>query len=219
MTDRPIIFSAPMVRALLDGRKTMTRRLQFDARGRLTTWGKLAQEWERGERDQRVWVREAWGMNHYEYERGPIPKTRPRKLDSAHFVYFATEDDPEINAELRRRPSIHMPRWASRITLDVTGVNVERLNEISEADAIAEGVSIPAAPDGSMLIEIAPNSPLSYAEPRQAGETIDEFIARALTARTLFAALWEKLHGPNTWTASPWVVAISFTVEHRNIDR
>lgn len=184
MTDRPILFDATMVRALLDGRKTQTRRFQFDARGRLTTWGRLAEEWARGERGQRVWVREAWGLNHYKYERGPIPKKRPRELDAAHFVYFGTETDAEILHDMRRRPSIHMPRWFSRLTLAVTGVKVERLQEISRADAISEGC------DGT-----------------PGHDTVCDY-----------SELWDGLHGPGSWDANPWVVAITFIVHHRNID-
>lgn len=227
MTDRPIIFSGPMIRALLDGRKRQTRRLQFDARGRLTTWGRLAQEWERGERDQWVWVREEWGMNHYKHEAGPIPKTRPRELDAAHFVYFATEDDPEINDEMRRRPSIHQPRWASRITLTVTDVRVQRLQEISEADAIAEG-----ATSRNVVIDFGGMSPGWCMDWSRIGQPWPGDKSRSLrghdialgSARMAFASFWNEIHGgtgqhgEGPWDANPWVVAITFTVDLRNID-
>lgn len=224
MTDRPIIFSAQMVRALIDDRKTQTRRLYKPRPGypresgeitptahdRWTEFGPLP--YAPGDR---LWVREAFrGAQGYEGQPPALWGNKP--------VWFVADGAPPdarwSYLSDRSHPSIHMPRWASRLTLDVTDVRVQRLCDITEADAMAEGVSIPATPDGKVLAEIAPNSPMSYAEPRQTGETIDEFIARALTARTLFAALWEKLHGPNTWTANPWVVAVTFAVRHGNID-
>lgn len=200
MSDRPIIFSSSMVRALLAGTKTQTRRFQFDERGRLTTWGKLAEEWARGERGQRVWARETWGMNRGGYDvPALIPKQRPArdKLRDDQLVYFATETDSEILAEMPRRPSIHMPRWASRLTLAVTDVRVERLNEISRTDAIAEGC----------------DSPLTGTEAPTPGPGVwlaDE--------RTSFAILWNGLHGPGAWGANPWVVAVSFEIRLGNID-
>jgi hypothetical protein len=92
-------------------------------------------------------------------------------------------------------PSIHMPRWASRLTLHVTNVRVQRLQEISEEDAVAEGC--------------------------RAGHVIDDIsgIAEGWWARTEFRELWNSLHGPDAWDANPWVVAISFTVERANIDQ
>jgi hypothetical protein len=110
--ERPILFSAPMVRAILDGTKTQTRRIMKTA------------ECKYGKSGDRLWVRETWQEVSW-------PPTGPR------FVYKADGDaSPD-----RWRPSIHMPRWASRITLEVESVRVERLQECSEADAKAEGCS------------------------------------------------------------------------------
>lgn len=184
MTDRPIIFTAPMVLALIDGRKTQTRRLKFDKRGRLTTWGVLAVEWSIGQRDQRVWVRE----NHA-FVGGSDP---------GHFLCEADWREQcavlgleNCDARPRWTPSIHMPRRCSRLTLAVTDVRVQRLQAISEADAITEGMPMPTRlPCGAM-----------DRDPR------DDF-----------AELWNALHGDDAWDANPWVVAITFTVHHRNID-
>ena len=190
MADKPIIFSAPMVRALLDGSKTQTRRVikkkaAFDA---LTiggpSWLTLAGNCDllpiNARPGDRLWVREAvtwvsaWGWR-----------------------YRADNDDLTEKREAgevgKWRPSIHMPRWASRLTLTVTDVRVERLQEIREADAVAEGV------DAVPMDEV----------PRQA----------SMSRRSDFAALWKSLHGPAAWGANPWVAAYTFTVQRGNIDQ
>lgn len=99
----------------------------------------------------------------------------------------------------RWRPSIHMPRWASRITLEVTGVRVERLQDISEADALAEGVfkKIGSSPGGEMdIVETATGSTLYYAAPTQAREE--------------FRHLWGQINGPDSWAENPFVWVIEF---------
>ena len=123
MADRPILFSAPMVRALLAGTKTQTRRVcKLDVRSGMPEpeLASLLRCCPYGVPGDRLWVRETWA-----------PLT----------VGYAYRADPVWNAPPADRwhPSIHMPRAASRITLEVTGVRVERLQDISEADVIAEG--------------------------------------------------------------------------------
>ena len=114
--ERPIIFSGPMIRAILEGRKTQTRRIvKPNCLSKLSPYGRTG---------DRLWVRETWGHN----PEGP------------GYVYRSDGDfDMKFHGD-RWRPSIHMPRWASRITLEVTGVRVERLQDINEEDALAEGV-------------------------------------------------------------------------------
>lgn len=145
MVDRPMIFSAPMVRALLEGRKTQTRRLMPGQ-----AW--LAQAYDpivSGRRiynyagdelvsearfapGDRLWVREAWRATG-EWDCHP-----PRAIQPGYTRY---EADPCVaHSYGKLRPSIFMPRWASRLTLMVTDVKVERLQDISEADAVAEGI-------------------------------------------------------------------------------
>lgn len=128
MADRPILFSAPMVKALLDGRKTQTRRILkpqpigFD-------WYDLKCK-PRFKVGDRLWVRETWN-------------NAIGSSDEPYFKATVAEDTDwtaEERANLVWRPSIFMPRWASRLTLTVTDVRVERLQDISEEDAIAEGV-------------------------------------------------------------------------------
>jgi hypothetical protein len=123
--DRPIIFSAPMVRALLDGRKTQTRRLLSSPLGRVRP-------------GDRLWVRES-------YWHAPSGLGFDTNHINGTLVYSADGLGPDAEdraraAGIRQRPSIHMPRWASRLTLRVTAARRERLQDICEADAIAEGV-------------------------------------------------------------------------------
>ena len=195
MADRPIIFSAPMVRALLSGRKTQTRRIikpqPLQPFCGISTDG--VKWWTNDEEagvieplrvpcaeGDRLWVREAWGMGVSDH--GDCPR------------YKATMDykcgdkiKSEHEGPFKWRPSIHMPRWASRITMEVTAVKVERLQDINRGGAMEEGCPFPNMASG-------PN-PLDW-----------------------FRDLWTSIHGPGAWEANPWVAAISFTVERRNID-
>ena len=119
------------------------------------------------------------------------------KLIDRHCDYRA--DWPEENQRFFNwRPSIHMPRWASRLTLTVTDVLVQRLQDISAADSIAEGVEC----------ETCAAMGQSACHGRGCFASIDAY-------RTL----WNSLHGPAAWDANPWCVAVSFTVQHGNIDR
>lgn len=252
MTDRPILFSAPMVRALLDGRKTQTRRVAKVRKG-LT----LAEMVEHGERrgvgpmtvhqatrdmlaeprfaaGDRLWVKETWkpgswredGRVACDYRASPelihTPWCRPDNFEDLWPKWTdelvangSTPDAGGIHhwqpgkSPLKWRPSIFMPRWASRLTLTVTDVRVERLHAISEADAIAEGVAeYPCegphrGPDATYWTAY-PASKL--------------FIKRT-TAVNAYAALWESINGPGAWEANPWVVAVSFEVGRHNIDQ
>jgi len=181
--ERPILFSAPMVRAILEGRKSQTRRVvkhgqvfRFVPGGELSREERLAMyaspfKWDHsnpvhptvdellsccpyGVPGDRLWVRETWSP-------GP---------GGIGFVYFA--DCPEGQHPPAWKPSIHMPRAACRITLEVVGVRTERLQEISEADAKAEGVTVY---DGGVCY------------------------------RDGYAALWDQINGPGSWAANPWV--------------
>lgn len=139
--ERPILFSAPMVRALLDGSKTQTRRevkpsrfVQFTRDAIKMTGDPARLPCPYGNPGDRLWVRETWAARH-EYD-GHKPAHIPAL---ARWHYAATED----RGGLLWRPSIHMPRWACRITLVVTGVRAERLHDISRCDAMAEGCPFP----------------------------------------------------------------------------
>lgn len=190
--ERPILFSAPMVRAILEGRKTVTRR-EVKKRAALDC---LAAGFEPsflalpgnsdlcpyGQAGDRLWVRETWAQ--------------PANLDPGPTVYRATYPDclkgqgwenlPPAEA-IRWKPSIHMFRRNSRILLEVTDVRVERLQHISRSDIRAEGLECP--PDlGSD--DVSPNYRDWYP--------------------AAWRELWESINGPDSWSANPWVWVVEF---------
>jgi hypothetical protein len=187
--ERPILFSAPMVRALLDGSKTQTRRVVKPAPiadqafvggfyipstkraegARLSVEAPyVAMAYPYGRPGDRLWVREAWA-------------TRAIDPECTVAAYRATDD--ECNGPWK--PSIHMPRWASRIDLEITGVRVERLQDINEADAEAEGVHSwgrgALSPEG------------------QEADPSDKF-----------RWLWSSINGADSWSVNPWVWVVQF---------
>jgi len=195
--ERPILMNAPMVRAVLAGTKTQTRRVakvnDHDCKPGFITpnAGFVPRRVQDhavycpyGQPGDRLWVRETWAAPHA-YDHLP-PRLVPR---DARIHYAASEE----RGGLLWRPSIHMPRWASRLTLEITEVRVERLNEISEEDAKAEGIAYQddakeigrgrLSHDGSVLYD---------------------------TAREAFVKLWESINGPGSWDANPWVWVVSF---------
>jgi len=195
MADRPILFSAPMVRALLAGTKTQTRRAvkpqPWILAGELLCWKddaltpeEMAQRCPHGQPGDRLWVRETWTTHAF------LDDTPPRDLTTRSLHYQA---DGVIKTG-KLRPSIHMPRWASRITLEVTGVRVERLQGISEADAQAEGLHYH---DGRGI------GHSGWREGHGVGFVYD-------TAREAYADLWRSINGPGSWKANPWVWCVSF---------
>lgn len=238
MTDRPIIFSAPMVRALLAGRKTQTRRVLSLRRYRgFTEFGPsdtAGYDWHFRRADgcwcdvtdarlqellpyavgDQLYVREAWNCFSFSQD-GEVAwpaKRIPTKseFDELHelgvrgdwqLVYAESERAREHFADQKWRPSIHMPRWASRLTLTVTDVRVQRLQAISEADALAEGI---------VEHEATMTDPAEY--------TIGPDSELYFSAADAYQSLWNSLHGTGAWDENPWVVALSFTVEQGNID-
>lgn len=189
MKERPIIFSGPMVRAILEGRKTQTRRIVknikfYDDRtvilaGKKTTItlpkGDSVVGWcPHGKPGDRLWVRETWAIMSKSRQSAWKGEAIPKHLmESVELVYRADEDyGPGIY-----RPSIHMPRWASRIDLEITDVRVERLQDITEEDAMAEG---------------------AYKSPA------------AGNYRMGFGEIWESINGSGSWSKNPWVWVIEF---------
>lgn len=212
MADRPIIFSAPMIRALLEGRKSQTRRVMKEQR-HVATPALMGDRWQwRGYSGaalgdanvpcaigDRLWVREAHALvpaSAYRCSEGVEQAINPGDNDRAA-IYRAGFD--RSTSGIRWRPSIHMPRWASRLTLIVTDVRVQRLQEISEGDAKAEG-AVPMAMDDEGKFYLR--------ESCQGG-----------TYLCGFAGIWAHIHGPDAWDANPWVCAITFDVKRGHIDR
>jgi hypothetical protein len=191
MKKRPILFSAPMVRALLDGSKTQTRRVVtptpvIDVRyagGAYIPTGKhgdlaidaphisLASPY--GQPGDRLWVRETWCHQWDDFT---------GYQEDKFFYRASTPDVQHVDGAEKSpwKPSIHMPRAASRITLEITGVRVERLQDISEADAVAEGVKNSLHLPGGRF------------------------------ARENYEHLWWTINGDGSWEANPWVWVIEF---------
>lgn len=231
MRERPILFSAPMVRAILDGTKTQTRRVVkpkppsdvleikswhhpsarehhfafkegFNGCEMHPLYGPITCPY--GQPLDRLWVRETWAA-HWMYNDVPPSAARSERCDlqrtdnrwfSADGNGGPSQHGLEPDGHRGRwRPSIHMPRWASRINLEITGVRVERLQDISEADAVAEGIE--RAEDffgcpcwkcyGEDADVVAPDDPVGS-----------------------YQSLWESINGAGSWDANPWVWVVEF---------
>ncbi|MGP2939738.1 hypothetical protein ACX8XK_00080 [Serratia marcescens] len=206
MKERPVIFNSEMVRAILDGRKTQTRRVianvspdnciplqkrtktkdgiythVMDATGYgLCPFGQVG---------DRLWVREAYQGPLFNFDQMETYLEDTSKFERPEFCEYRADGgktpeyyDADDNLRYGWKPSIHMPRWASRITLEITAVRVERLNDISEEDAKAEGVA-----------------------PSQHIITPPEALYRVG-----FLKLWQSIYGVDSWGANPWVWVIEF---------
>ena len=209
MKERPILFSAPMVRAILSGSKSQTRRVvkpqptdgglewATACGGDFAAWqdplllldehsedgGPCQRQCPYGQPGDRLWVRETFAIvprTAYRCSEGVQQTLRPDdEFEHDAAIYKAGWD--RSNGGFRWRPSIHMPRWASRISMEIVSVRVERLQDISEADAQAEGCALecmtPTGDDSGSAI----HGPGGY------------------------IALWESINGPGSWDANPWV--------------
>ena len=192
MTERPIIFSAPMVRAILAGTKTQTRRVvklkpwhQIEERDDGSPWpwmyddDRTADHWvpcPYGQPGDRLWVREAWGFEKRTEDDPLLELVATYRADDAEHIF-------PVN---RWRPSIHMPRHLSRITLEVTAVRVERLRDISASDCLAEGIGQPLGRS--------------------------EIWTPTLKAAAVhdYSVLWQSIHGTGSWDDNPWVWVVEF---------
>jgi hypothetical protein len=224
-----ILFSPPMVRALLDGSKTQTRRVVKDLppweiteicpdAGGSGRWmpngpapsgvGMAAGHWRHcpyGQPGDRLWVRESFVA----FGRWETRYSEKKQRDEWHFVDLTLEtgqayrfDGADPNARRRagaaptwhNRPSLFMPREASRILLEFASVRVERLNEISETDCWAEGIeAVDGALDDMAIINVA----------KRMGRCIED-------PAPTYAALWESINGAGSWDANPWVWCVEF---------
>lgn len=204
MKERPILFSAPMVCAILEDRKTQTRRI---VKGMALDWlsnAKFTPEYVAmpenyfspyGFAGDRLWVRETWGVGcrpdpHDGWRDGIEYRADVAYLDEHDLLPLNSACVPEdVDLDSYRRgwrPSIHMPRWASRLMLDVTAVRIERLQDISEGDAYREGCNfVCMRPDG-------------------------EDCGTAIYGPHGFLSLWEEINGSGSWDANPWIWVIEF---------
>ena len=241
MGEKPILFSGPMVRAILSGRKTVTRRVvkpqptrslphtsglpggdgswsihhpmgwrwnprrrdgwtAFAADGHLD--GFLSAHPPYGLAGDRLWVRETFFVNDMSCVGGPLPKNRPAPNDPTdpdgkHLILYRADGEfsdhfEQADGEAPWRPSIHMPRWASRLTLEVTDVRAERLQEITEEDAKAEGAEVTNG----------------HAE-------LGALTTGRPSHREGFAQLWREINGKRpgcSWEQNPWIWRVEFRV-------
>ncbi|AEI76693.1 protein UPF0868 [Cupriavidus necator N-1] len=206
MKGRPILFSGAMVRAILDGRKTQTRRI-VKPQPEVNEQGNLVGDWlakpldglllprlqditihcPYGKPGDRLWVRETWAQ--------------PTAMDPGPTVYRADypacvpadfTNIPPAEA-ITWKPSIHMPRAMCRLALEVTGVLVERLNDCSEADAAAEGVWRDCEVPFNGPWFASQDSHVGFADPRGA-----------------YQNLWDNIKGAGAWDSNPWVWVVDF---------
>lgn len=193
MKEKPILFSGEMVRAILDGRKTQTRRVvkpqpsgsAKEMVNMCSVWaercaaGALYDEWRcpYGQVGDRLWVRETW-QALAKYDHLPPRDIPPNNIGWSDTDILYVADRPDMLWDAKVRPSLFMPRWASRILLEVTNVRIERLQDISEEDAISEGI-----------------------EPRSQLSPVD-----------VFFMLWNRINGDYADKLNPWVWVIEFKV-------
>jgi hypothetical protein len=194
MKDRPILFSAPMVRAILAGTKTQTRRavkstgmyaIDASIHGEEVARRELAALATRcpyGQAGDQLWVREAFSGPHCMDASDGCKAVPPSKWGDCSRIWYWADGNPTEGDWTRPRPSIHMPRWASRILLEITAVRVERLQDISDTDAEAEGIQ----------------------------EIVDAGVDHDGTPRDAYRALWEQINGAGSWSANPWVWVVEF---------
>ncbi|MBJ9142245.1 ASCH domain-containing protein [Citrobacter koseri] len=202
MKERGMIFNGEMVRAILEGRKTQTRRPVNSSTADLLDLQKQYPHKKYnivcplGQPGDCLWVRETFQGPLVSEELFEEYRAYPEKFETPQYCEYAADGGarPEycdLDDNLRHgwRPSIHMPRWASRILLEITDVRVERLNDISQEDAQAEGMD---------LTGWRP----TYSDPDSGGEV--------WTPYDNFAQLWESIYGDENWRSNPWVWVIEF---------
>ena len=220
MKERPILFSGPMVVAILAGLKTQTRRIfKFRETGQPPTCPDkfdpacVTQPCPYGTPGDRLWVRETTQMRY-------LRNLLTGEPTEAKCGEYCADGEPVLNEHefdfawwYSRKvcPAIHMPRWASRITLEITDVRVERLQDISEQDAVAEGIVNDAG--------------AAHRQRERFGERADETDTNFWTydpaiqtkcggwwmsATAAFGALWEKVNGPGAWERNLWVWVLTF---------
>lgn len=229
MKARPILFNGDMVRAILDGRKTQTRRVikpqPHDIADRSSeevnaAWqeGFIPVKCPFGKVGDLLWVRESFNLVTYDElhpRESPNPMEQMKGYMNNHLVFAAggVTYHP-IHGKARWKPSIHMPRWASRITLEITGVCVERLQDISEDDALAEGLWTGVWGEDGYWVSVG--------EPDFENESnvhYDEYGHNGIHPEIrAYRQLWESINGLKSWDANPWVRVIEFKPHMMNVD-
>lgn len=214
MKVKPILFSGEMVKAILDGRKTQTRRVmkpQPESIGALeaTPGDELVYLYPHGDGEKtyfckfpyahQLWVRETWDFRHWGEPGNPFRVMVSYGADGFQKLCQVPHDwHPMLYNNPRWRPSIHMPKWASRITLDVVRVRVERVQEITKEDAKAEGVSNVWRWDAERNAE--------HPEHFRRG-LLNPYVAN-------YSVLWDEINVGRGfgWEVNPWVWVVEFKV-------
>ena len=197
MKERGMIFNGEMVRAILDGRKTQTRRPIKWKQTRFTEIGERedGSKWPWSEDAEhacdfwhpcpfgavgdRIWVRETWARYNID--------------QNSHDIAYRATTPADWPEEGRWRPSIHMPRWASRILLEITNIGVQRIRSISQNVAAREGL---------MRLPATGRYCINHGDQYFGGASHD--------AREVFSWLWQSIYGEESWKANPWVWVIEF---------
>lgn len=230
----PIPFKPEMVRAVLSGAKTQTRRIastrqcvlgeEFPGpRGsdgfsraylmhRASDRAAMLALCPYGQPGDSLWVREAWRTVA---EADQLP---PRDLTTAYRIWHEADEAHQPGAG-KYRPPMFMPRWASRITLEVTGVRVERLQDISEADAVTEGCEARPFPgpwwqgykrddEGELHHQqVVGNEPPDWMVEPHKMKPLDHL---NVSAKAEYQLLWNSINGPDSWATNPWVWVVEF---------
>lgn len=226
---KPILFSASMVRALLEGRKTQTRRLvkpqptfiqssgrwkyplpkKHNNNGRCEAVYTASREWWEylpeaalpyGKPGDLLWVRETWRMDSRATDLARVCYRASERASHTEFHEMIPVDKiGNMQTAMKWKSPLHMPRWASRLTLEITDVRVQRLQDISKKDAEDEGVySLHSQSPG--FEEVA-------------------YYRSLYDPKELFRMLWTRINGPTSWDENPWVWALTFEVHHCNVDK
>lgn len=235
--ERPIFFSAPMVRAILDGRKTQTRRVvkliqlaedhgkpmletgwndtsyapnpclkvTFDGNGEKDTQTTHRHFCPYGNVGDRLWVREAcrFGEEWNDTKPSDVPPHAWNTKGEMHGVIRYEADGGDLEGWGKLRPGMFMPRWASRIDLEIVTVRVERVQDISDADAVAEGW--PAATEKIGCCKSDPPCTYDNVTKGQYAAALGDD-----SAIEWFAELWDSINGAGSWESNPWVWVIDF---------
>ena len=211
---RPIIFSGDMIRALIDGRKTQTRRVikgvpnnriqgvdhWCNEKWRVFANGPVILKCPYGQAGDLIWDRETWSGDYAYADQKPTDRVSVMTPDGPYYhdsVWYWADGEPEFEDWERPRPSIHMPRWASRLTLRITDVRVERVQDMSEGDAVEEGARRGFPTDDYSL-----------------------YLSEAGTYYGGFSGLWDSINAKrgHDWDSNPWVWVIEFDVIRMNVD-
>jgi hypothetical protein len=233
MKTKPIIFNPEMIRAILDGRKTQTRRVikpqpisYHNSDGALCGWVKsgfavggreegvketMLEHCPFGQPCDLLWVRETIDAT---YDCDALYVADEERLVDAHPHGWDLWHKEHRELPVKVIPSIYMPRWASRITLEITNIRVERLQDISKEDAIAEGFKA-ITKDGGITIKYGIPDSDGFPGNDNYGWPWPDWHT---DPRTAYKYLWESIYGEGSWGANPWVWVIEFKTHFQNID-